>query len=497
MVKAARLLVYRSSDGDFVGSSDWMDAQDPGGSHCVQQTINAARVTQAKRGYGGSVNYVVELSDRAEDIPLLVDGNPIGCRVRSDLLGESSAAGPRVLGAGCAADCGTVGTPKVFGTVNDSVISLVDADGLTRNVMRISIPRDPACTESFSLEQLEFKLTKNGSQGIAIPNFVSATIVGGLQGGGQVTLPNLSPLEMQVGEADIDGSNGDMRLRWYDSFCNAGVCSYPRVESGTNPLVVELHFAGEMCDVLLTEFNFRVPYDDAGLVKQLLCSQRAGSDPAPPAGPGTSGIGRGPATSPEAVCSGCTLVSCPTCKCPLQDSGDADIAMDAAPTKTLSSRLDDGTPNAVLSLGYSENSACDSPTCSFELNAFKIRIECDNQQNCIDSIDFINFLDFSTYPVQLIHGDLTSVNLPAPQLVDEGTEPWYNEYGWTGLSIPIVDGETFQLKLTFDTNLTTARMTVLDLRVGGALPSVCDANGAPGGSQASLCRPPAMPIDLP
>jgi len=495
-IAAMRLLAYRQLDSEFVGSTDWVDGgQVP--ATCQQKTFNATQVTQARRGYAGTVSYAVEMSNDPLDAGRDELDNTTGCRVRSDLLGEGGpaphgggGAAPVVNVAACGSTCGTNLAPNFLGTVNDASVTLESSN----TVMVVTIPRIGACASQFQLGQLEFALSKPAG---TIPTFSSGQIFSGVVGA-PMSLPLLGAGsgEEQAFEADLDGSDGTMRLRWHDSFCPGGVCSYPLVDSPATSLVVKLTFAGDMCDVQLTQFNFRVRADFGSGPQQQLCTMRV-DDPDPGDRVVAANSGRGPAAAPV-VCGPCPLTNCPTCQCPLNDNNDGDIAMDRTPPVSLGIGADAG-PNTVLKISYTEDpGGCDSAVCAFEVKEVRVRIECDSAFNCANSIDFIPGNDNTLSPGnRLVHGNFTTVPLGVPTFIDEG-DVQYTEYRWQNLSIPITAGETFTIELMYNSPLDIARITALDVRVGGALPSVCGANGEPGmgGTQPSLCRAPVLPIDL-
>jgi prepilin-type N-terminal cleavage/methylation domain-containing protein len=94
---AARLLAYDRETGDYLGSSDWSSSTP---SSC-SITFSSSLVSQARRGYTGMAQYVVELSDAASDQGVAEGGFARGCKVRSALLYE----GDESTGGGCSVQC--------------------------------------------------------------------------------------------------------------------------------------------------------------------------------------------------------------------------------------------------------------------------------------------------------------------------------------------------------------------------------------------------------
>ena len=568
-VKGARLLAYRQSgredleSGEYLGSSDWRTYGngEAGSPTCEPMTFPASAVNQATREFTGAVNFVVEISNSTHDHTGLSEfATPIGCRLRSD-YGPVDSAVAHGIPVACASSrtCGTQGAPNIFGTVDENSIEL--ANGNT--TMRVHVPILLSSCPDVSLldlRELEIKLEKSLLSGDNdIPALQSAEIVGGLVV--SRTLPSLATGdacdlvlgnndfdagEDDAGEADIDGTDGTMVLRWRDSFClktadpNDDPCactfSYPVVVASAPELVIELNFAGSLCDVRLTEFNFRVPLADPSdtdgdgkTFEDLVCTQRphrtadggtpadidhaicpdptpstppggpSGADPDLPEGCTLEGAGRGAAANPELVCGSCTE-TCEPCQCPLLDI-DGDIAQDSNPGTLVQDDLENdfGIRSTQLDLEYTQQTSlpCDSPECQFTISEIEIIYQCGSDgRDCAGSeplgkLGDIEPPEAGEQPAaRVIHADLSEVALPDPA-ISEAPDPTYRRYVWNGLAIPIVTGETFVLRMRFDDSINGSEFTTAKIRFSLPFQAECNADGSVGTGFGPLCSAPS------
>lgn len=557
-IKAARLLAYRLSGGEYVGSSDWVAYADGAAPGCQTDSFNSQAVQQAMRDLTEAVRFVVEVSTATADRTANEDDDPIGCRLRSD-FGPTDVAEVRGIPVACgsARTCGSQSSPAIFGTVDDATIQLTDSD----TKMLVDIPillGSCAGLTAVDLRQLEFKLEKSLASGDNdIPDFVSARIIAGLQAPRDLPDPSLPdpcdlvPLsgdtdagEDDAGEADLDGTDGTMVLRWRDSFCektddpddDACACewNYPTVVATAPTLTVELTFDDSLCDVRLTEFNFRVPLEDLAdtdtdgvIYEELTCTQRArraadgtatgdvdhaicpdttpnnppagpaGADPDLPEGCTLEGEGRGPALSEEVACATCTE-TCQPCQCPLLDT-DSDITQDLDPTYSLETDPGNewGASDSILNITWTQqtNLPCDSPECDFTISEIEIEIVCGADRDCNDW-GLMKYGDpdgqdpGDLAPTRLEHFGTGIIDtLPNPS-IQETALPDYRRFVWTGLNVPIADGETFKLMVVFDDALWGTVISKAAIRFAQPFAAECNADGSIGAGYGPLCDAP-------
>jgi type II secretory pathway pseudopilin PulG len=564
MIQGARLLAYRQS-GEYIGSSAWRSYD--GGSDCATPaTFNAAAVNRATRGLtsiqGDGFRFVVELSTSDDDVTGAAETHtPHGCRIRSDFGPVDEAVHGIPISCNSANNCGTAGAPAILGTVDENAIEVVGG-----NTMRIHVPILVNCAgvSRVDLRGLEIKLEKSLASGDNdIPSLTSAALVGGVQP--NRTLPSLATGdacdlvlatndhdagEDDAGEADIDGTDGTMLLRWRDSFClktpdpNDDPCacefSYPVMVTSAPELVIELVFAGDLCDVRVTQLNFRVPLSDptdsdtdGQIIEDLVCTQRphraadttrtdeidaaicpdttpgtppdgpSGSDPDLPAGCTLEGVGRGPAVNPEIACNACTE-TCVPCQCPLldTDSVTVDIDQDENPALPLGPLGDDPendffTRSTLLDLQYTQQTVqpCDSPDCDFTISEIEIVYQCGPDRDCLGSEPLGKLGDIEPpepgekAAALLIHGNDVEVALPDPA-ISEAPDPTYRRYVWNGLAIPIDPGETFRLRMRFDDSINGADITTMKIRFAQPFAAECNADGSVGAGFGPLCSAP-------
>lgn len=560
-IKAARLLAYGLTSGEYIGSSDWMNYNGGDSGNCETAIFASDDVQQAVRGFVTPTRFVVEISSGNSDRNRGEHGIPVGCRLRSD-FGPKDIAEVRGIPVACASarSCGTQLAPNIFGTVDESKVELTD--GNTKMLVRVPILLGSDCPGLLlvDLRQIELKLEKSLASGSNdIPAFVSAQVLAGLQS--PRVLPSLAtgdacdlvPLsndqdagEDDAGEADLDGTDGTMVLRWRDSFCEKtpdpddDVCAcewnYPVVLATAPELLIELTFAGPLCDVRVTEFNFRVPLEDlldtdsdGVLYEELVCTQRprriadvsrtneidsaicpdptpgtppggpAGADPDLPEGCTLEGEGRGPSLVEEVACAGCTE-DCQPCQCPLNNT-DGGIAQNLNPVITLETDPghDFGFPDTILSLEYVQQTLlpCSSPDCDFTIAEIEIEIVCGADRDCTDfGWPLMKYGDFEgpepgdLEATRLYHGSTgLTVDLPNPTTADQ-LDGSYRLYRWTGLSVPIEAGETFRLLVTFDDILWGTVISKAAIRFAQPFAAECNADGSVGAGFGPLCDAP-------
>ncbi len=547
-IQSARLIAYRQSTGDYLGASDWR-AYNPS-NNCGQATLPNPAVNEAVRGFTGAVRFVVEISTNG------VSTASNGCRLRSDYGPVDIGVKGIPVSCSAARSCGTQSSPAIFGAVDESNIELANND----TKLIIHLPKLTSCGSSFDLTGLEIKLEKTSGSDDDIPNFTSGAITGGLQT--SRTLPafgtdacdlnvagDLDQGEDDTGEADLDGSDGAMVLRWRDSFCvktpatNDDPCAcewdYPTVLGTASELTIELQFASTLCDVRVTQLNFRVMLEDLAdsdgdskFFEELSCTQRprrpadagnpnnidatlcpdttpqdpplgpAGSDPDLPIGCTLEGQGRGPALSPEVACGACLTVNCQPCQCPLNEN-DADIQQDLDPIVTLVDDPDHpfGLPYTLLKVEYTQttNEGCnDDPSgasCPFRITDIELRIECTVDRDCTGGEPLGKLTDDGIAEAKLIHADLSQVSLPEPTTRDSN-DPSFGFYKWTGLSLDLVDGETFRFEFRFDDSIDRGQLATMKVRFSRPFQAECTAAGDPGGTLGPLCSLPGSPIYL-
>jgi hypothetical protein len=185
--------------------------------------------------------------------------------------------------------------------------------------------------------------------------------------------------------------------------------------------------------------------------------------------------------------------NCAPCQCPLNGT-DADIAQDTDPTITVNDDPDTGSRNSMLDLGYVQNAfaACSSPDCPFSLRDIEIRIECDSAQRDCSNTEVMGKLQTA----RIVHQDGSETMLPAPTTSDEGNTA-YRDYAWRNMTLDIVTGESFKVRLRFDDDVARSNLTKARITIARPMPFECNANGTPGGSGPPVCDKPSASIPIP